>query len=604
MATLKGKSSLRIGGASGYWGDAALATPQLLSAGDLDVIVYDYLAEITMSIMARARAKDVNQGYAADFVTATLRQNLSQFAQQGVKIISNAGGVNPQGCADAIRALIKETGLDLKVAVITGDDLMDRAASFADQDVKEMFTGASFPDASSVSSINAYLGAFPIAAALDAGADIIITGRCVDSAVTLGACIHAFNWDKDDFDLLAAGSLVGHLIECGPQVTGGNFTDWESVGNIANIGYPIAEVLPDGTCTISKPGETSGRVSIGTVAEQMLYEIGDPQIYMLPDVACDFSNVTLAETGPDNVKVEGAKGHPPSHTYKVCATYADGFRAGIMTTFYGFDAEKKARTFAEAALSRARAVFREFNAGDFTETSIEILGADSQFGDFRQVSDPREVVMKLGVKHPTAMGAGLLLKEVAGLGLATPPGLSIFSSGRPKPSPVMRLYSFLTPKDDIEIRIDLDGNHVPFHPPETASASLAITRPAEPDLPSDTQVSVPLIKLAWARSGDKGDKANVGVIARDPDYLPYIWSALSCDAIAARLAHFIEGDDKVAAVDRFFLPGTNSMNFLIDRVLGGGGVASLRNDPQGKGYGQIILATDIPVSKAIAERLS
>lgn len=598
------EKTIRIGGASGYWGESAMATPQLLAEENLDFIVFDYLAEITMSIMARAHAKDETAGYARDFLTAVLQPNLEEIARQGVKIIANAGGVNPEACARDVRALVAQKGLALKVAVVTGDNLMDRRKAIASEAPREMFTGAPFPPAEKIASINAYLGAFPIAKALGAGADIVITGRCVDSAVTLGACIHAFSWGHDDWDRLAGGSLAGHILECGPQATGGNFTDWREAGDISNIGYPIAEIGADGAFTVTKPASTGGVVNVGTVSEQLLYEIGDPQDYLLPDVRCDFSAVEISGQGAGVVRVAGARGRSAPGAYKTSLTWQDGFRAGLMASFYGLEADEKARAFGDAALTRARKLFRHFNAGDFTETSIEVIGAEDQFGAFRQDFAPREVVLKLAAKHPDMMGAGILLKEAAGLGLATPPGLSGFSGSRPKPSPVLRLFSYLTPKEDIEISIDIDGETLPMRDARTGGDAPSPNRPAEPPAPSDAGPTVPLIALAWARSGDKGDKANIGVIARDGAYLPYIWAALDEKAVAERLGHFIHDGANAAKVSRYYLPGSHAINFLIDEVLGGGGVASIRNDPQGKGYAQLLLDMPIPVSPAIAEAVS
>ncbi|MFK7731863.1 MAG: acyclic terpene utilization AtuA family protein, partial [Pseudomonadales bacterium] len=232
-------SIIRIGGASGYWGDSARATPQLLADGNLDYIVYDYLAEITMSILARARAKNEQLGYATDFLTAALQPNIEEIARQGVRIISNAGGVNPQACAQAVREMLAEAKVDLKVAFVLGDNLLSQADELVDQNIEEMFSSETFPETDKLLSINAYLGAFPIAQALDMGADIVITGRSVDSAVTLGACIHQFGWGRDDVDRLAAGSLCGHILECGTQATGGNFTDWHLLqGRFETTGYP------------------------------------------------------------------------------------------------------------------------------------------------------------------------------------------------------------------------------------------------------------------------------------------------------------------------------------------------------------------------------
>lgn len=364
--------TLKIGGASGFWGESTSAAAQLLAVPGLDFLVFDYLAEITMSIMARARLKDPSKGYAVDFVDTVMAQNLADIAAKGTRVIANAGGVNPRACATALEALIAKQGLSLRVGIVEGDDLADRAAEFTDQ--AEMFSARPFPDPGKIASINAYLGAFPIAAALDGGADIVITGRWVDSAVTLGACIHHFGWGIDGPDLLAAGSLAGHLLECGPQSTGGNFTDWEQAGDIANIGYPVAEISADGSFTLTKPRGTSGIVSPLSVGEQMLYEIGDPRAYALPDVICDLSHVTLTQTGPDRVAVRGAKGRAPSGQLKVSATWQDGWRTGQVFQFNGRDATAKAHAFAQAGLDRTRARLKAVGLGDFDEVSIETFG--------------------------------------------------------------------------------------------------------------------------------------------------------------------------------------------------------------------------------------
>jgi hypothetical protein len=575
-----------------------MATPQLLQVEGMDYLVYDFLAEITMSILARARAAKPEMGYATDFISGVLKPNLREITDKKVKILTNAGGVNPEACGAAARELIKEAGLDLKVAVVTGDDLLDRAQDFAA--MQDMFSGADCPDPASLASVNAYLGGFPVAKALDGGADIVITGRSVDSAVTLGACIHAFGWQPQDLDALAGGSLAGHIIECGPQASGGNFTDWKLSGDIAEIGYPFIDIDGDGVFTVMKPEGTSGVVNVGTVSEQMLYEIGDPQAYLLPDVTCDFSGVTIEQAGDNQVRVAQAKGHTPPTHYKVCATYADGFRAGTLMSFIGLQAAAKAKSFAEAAFVRARNVLRQHNLADYSETSIEVIGDDSQFGEATSNPHAREVVLKIAAKHETQAGAGALLREISGLGLATPAGLSIFAGSRAKPSPVVRLFSFLLPKADLSIGLDVDGQKQSFEEAAVSGGDAPATPPVPDAPPEKGAVDVPLVKLAWGRSGDKGNKANIGIIARDAAYLPYIWAALDEDAIRHRFGHFI-GDNPALA--RFYLPGSHAMNILIEDALGGGGVASLRNDPQGKAYAQILLDHPIPIPQKLAESL-
>ena len=603
------KKQLRIGGASSFWGDADRSTYQLLQTGSLDVIVYDYLAEITMSIMARARARSEDAGYATDFLSAAMKPNLKEISNQGIKIISNAGGVNPKTCAKKLRRVILELGLDLKVACVYGDDLFDQRHMLGASDICEMFSGEPFPPIADLASINAYLGAFPIAQALTTGADIVVTGRCVDSAVTLGACIHAFDWKPEDLNRLAMGSLAGHILECGPQATGGNFTDWDQVPDIAQIGYPIIEIDDHGTFVCSKPEGTGGLVSVGTIAEQMVYEIGDPQAYILPDVICDFSNVTLEQVNENKVLVAGANGRAAPQDYKVCATYADGFRGGTTMTFYGVDAAKKAQKFADAAFTAARGSCEMLELPDYTEMSTEIIGAESQYGAYTYVTSPREVAIKIAAKHPVSAGIGILLREIVGLGLATPPGLSGFQGGRPKPSPIVRLYSFLLSKRLVNISVETEDS-VSDYSETTRHAGPAqpIVRPNPPSFPlGEELVKVPLIKLAFARSGDKGDKVNVGVIARRPEYLPYIYAELSIKSVANRLAHFFPDPtaiDCASKVERFFMPGCNGINFFIHDVLGGGGMASIRNDAQGKGFSQILLSAEIPVSKSIYDLAS
>ena len=591
------KSSIHIGGASGYWGESAMATPQLLSCKKLDYLVYDYLAEITMSIMAQAKAKDASRGYATDFIDHVLKPNIEEIAKNKVKVISNAGGINPEECGRIIRKIVKEKKLNLKVAIISGDNLIENLSKISKKKNKDMFSGADFPKNSDIMSINAYLGAFPIAKALDEGADIIITGRCVDSAVTLAACIHEFSWKRSDLDALASGSLAGHILECGPQATGGNFTDWEKVDDISNIGYPIAEIYQDGSFTITKPDNTGGLINIGTVSEQMLYEIGDPKAYILPDVICDFSEVKIIQVDKNKVHVSASKGYAVPNSYKTCLTYKDGYRSGNYLTFYGENSTKKAQKFADAAIDRTKKRITSSNLGEFEAISTEILGSESQFGNNHE---SLEVVLKIASKHKNKQAIEIFLKEISGLSLATPPGLSSFTgSGRAKPSPIIRLFSYLTLKSDVKIKIDLDTKQEIFSDKIPAKTNKAFQR-VFPKKAEQTEVEIVLKKLAWGRSGDKGNKANIGLIARKPEYIPYIWHSLTEKKLCEIFQHFL---GPKSTIERFYLPGSNSINILISDVLDGGGMASIRNDPQAKGFAQILLMQKISVSKLIAENL-
>lgn len=587
-----------IGCPSGYWGDAPAATTQLLAVPDIDFLVFDYLAEITMSILARARAKDPALGYAVDFVTAAVAPNLGIIAERGIKLISNAGGLNPRACAAAIRDHVRTAGLDLKVAAVIGDDLFDRREPIAAVAPREMLSDTAFPAVDRLTSINAYLGAMPIARALAEGADIVVTGRCVDSAVTLGACIHAFGWGSEEWDRLAGASLAGHVLECGPHATGGNYTDWRTIPRLDAVGYPIAIVERDGSFTVTKPEGSGGAVTVGTVAEQMVYEIGDPQNYLLPDVTCDFSAVTLHEDGADRVRVSGAAGRAATGSYKVCATYRDGFRGGSIVGFYGADAEAAAQSFADGVLARTETALAAAGEPQLSATSIEMIGAESHYGVARRSPAAREVALKIAVKHPTQAGVARFLRELSGFGLATPPGLTGFAATRPRPSPVVRLFSFLLDKSEITASVELDGIDI-GEVTTAAGAPPPAHRPPPPRPPDLTgAVEVPLARLARGRSGDKGDSVNIGVIARRPEYLPYLWAALTPEAIRPRFAHFVTG-----SIERYFMPGPSALNVLMTGALDGGGIASLRMDPQGKGFAQLLLNMPVAVPPSIAEAL-
>ena len=594
---------IRIGGATGYWGEADLALPQFLAEGDLDFIVFDYLAEITMSIMARAKAADPEKGYAIDFVSAIVAPHLQAIADSGVKLISNAGGVNPEACGRAIRQLIEDAGLSLKVAVITGDDLMPKLDEVLAAEPAEMFTGEPTPPRDAIASANAYLGAFPVAEALNQGADIVVTGRCVDSAVTLGACIHRFGWQRNDLDLLAAGSLAGHLIECGPQATGGNYTDWQEVADtLHEIGYPIAEIAADGGVVMTKPKGTGGCVTVGTVGEQLLYEIGDPAAYYLPDVICDFTQVALEQVDQDRVSVAGALGRGVPAQYKTSMTWADGWRAGMIGFYVGARAAEKARIFADEAIQRARRKLSKMGAPDYVDVCVEVVGDESHWGEAARYVRSREVAVKVACRHADRRATDLLMRELAGVGLGAPAGFCAFAGTRPKSSPVIRLFSILADRDLVDIQIHtadqsqsfLDSVAATETPADAGAESIDIGALADE---SAEQIEVPLERLAWARSGDKGDKANIGVMARKREYFPWIAAALTESYVASRFAHFMASPE----MDRYVLPGLPALNFVLHHALGGGGVASLRNDPQAKGYAQILLDTPVSIPAQLLE---
>ena len=591
------RETVRIGCASAFWGDSTAGVEQLVRRGEIDFLVFDYLAEITMSLLARARARKPELGYVPDFVEA-IAPLLPEIKQKGIRIVSNAGGINPQAAATALRRKAEEVGIMLNIAVVTGDDLTSRADEIRAAGVTEMFSGAVMPE--KLTTMNAYLGAQPIALALDRGADVVITGRCVDSAVVLGPMVHTFGWSWTDYDKLAQGSLAGHLLECAAQVTGGLFTDWRDVPGWDDMGMPIAVCSSDGSFVVTKPPGTGGLVVPLSVCEQMLYEIGDPAAYILPDVVCDFRDVSMTVSGPDQVRVTGARGRPPTPTLKVSATWHDGYRVIGTLTIGGYEAAAKAERAGEAILARVRRLLSARGIPYFSETSIEVLGSESMYGPWRHsaAKDNREVVLKIGARHRDQEALEMLAREIFPPGSSMAQGITGFFAGRPGVQPVLRLFSFLWPKEKMPQVVHFGGAdiNVPFAPSQPLLPSAAV--PAAPKAVGVADATLPLIALAVGRSGDKGNSANIGLIARKPDYLPWIRAALMEEVVRDWFAHL-----GVTKVERFELPGMNAFNFLLHDALGGGGVASLRVDAQGKAYAQMLMDYPIPVPSALANLL-
>ncbi|KAK8748133.1 hypothetical protein OTU49_016330 [Cherax quadricarinatus] len=546
-----------------------------------------------MSLLTAAHAKKPEFGYAPDFVLFAIGPHLNEIKRRGIRVLSNAGGINPEGCAIALRQAAGKSGVDLKVAVVTGDNLMPRKEELVSSGVPDMKSGLPLPQ--TVHSMNAYLGAGPIAHALAEGADIVITGRCADSSLALAPLMHEFGWQSKDLDLLAAGSLAGHLIECGAQATGGIYTDWHTVPDWHNIGFPIADVSNTGTILITKPSGTGGIVNCGTIAEQMLYEIGDPRAYILPDVVCDFSSVKLSQV-EEGVVVTGAKGKPPTDSYKVSATYMDGYKMTAVCCIGGPKSKEKGKKTAEAIILRCRNIFKMLKIPDFKRTHIQILGGEDTYGSHSSSDDgPREGVIWISVHHADRKALELVSLEIAAAGTGMAPGLTSIVGGRPKPSPLLHLHSFLIIKNECKINISMDGkDKVHSELSEYWVPSATYDYADQPVSHVSGLItgskSYRLEELAITRSGDKANSSNIGVIARHPAFYPYLKQALTSQSVADYFTHVFPADvNPVECVKRYEVDGIHGLNFVLENSLGGGGVASLRSDPQGKAFGQMLL---------------
>ncbi|MGD2060112.1 MAG: DUF1446 domain-containing protein [Acidimicrobiia bacterium] len=573
------RAKVTLSGAAGAWGDSSLSTPQLLADGRSDYIVYEGLAEITMAILSRAMVKDPDQGYARDIIE-TIAGNLAGYRSRGMKVVTNAGGVNPTAAADLIRRADGTT----RVAVVSGDDLMDNGRVLASAGL----SGTPL-------SANVYLGARPIAAALDAGADVVITGRVADSALFLGPLIHEFGWRPEQFDLLSAGSLVGHLLECGPQSTGGLLTDWQDTASWAHPGYPIAEVSPDGGFELTAPAGSDALVDVRTVAEQLLYEIGDPSRYLLPDVTCDWWEVKVEQSGSNVVAVSGARGWAPPETLKGCAQVPDGWRTTMLLFVGGRDAVAKARRSAHDLVERGRSMLATSGLPDFRETDVEILGAEDTYGANARAGATREVVLKIAVHHDDRDAVAAFVREIPSIALSGPPGVAGGGAGLARPTPLIRLECFPVDRGAVRPYVELDGVAVPFEEPRVGGESPP-PRVVGIEEYSGPTVTMPLFTVAHGRSGDKGADVNIGIRARHPDLYMVLLRELTVERVARYLAHL-----GASEVKRFELPGIAAVNFVLVGGLGAGGTASLRFDPQGKAVAQQLLDMEIGIPGALAD---
>ncbi|MFN8002514.1 MAG: acyclic terpene utilization AtuA family protein [Acidobacteriota bacterium] len=449
--------TIRIANGQGYWGDWLEAPIHLVERGPIDYLTLDYLAEITMSIMQKMRARDPQSGYARDFLQVVARV-LPQCLEKNIKIVANAGGVNPQACVAGLAEVVKKLGLAGKVTVgvVAGDDIMDRLDDFLAQgiELKNMETSAPLATIRDrVASANVYFGAAPIAAALAQGAQIVVTGRCTDTGLALGPLMHEFGWQADDWDKLSAGTIAGHIIECGAQTTGGNHqVDWQSIPDFWNIGYPIVEASEDGSFVVTKHPNTGGRVSLATVTEQLMYEMGDPHNYITPDCIADFTTISLADEGENRVRVSGIKGKPATDLYKVSLSFSDGYKAVGGLIYAWPDAYEKAKACDAMLRKRLASLGLKFD-----EIRSQYVGVNATHeglgGD--PAPDIAEVMLRVGVRSHDKAAVDRFTKEIAPLALSGPPTVTGFGGGRPKVEEVVAYWPALMPKSAVVPQVEI-----------------------------------------------------------------------------------------------------------------------------------------------------
>ncbi len=441
--------SLKVGNGAGFWGDNVDAPLELVRAGKLDILTLEYLAELTLAILAHLRSKEPKAGYATDFPDLLERLAPDLKEQTGLGIVTNAGGLNPRACAVRCGEILARNGLeDLPIGVVTGDDILGQIPTWIAEglDLSNLETGEPIHElADRLVCANAYLGAWPIVEALQGGARIVLTGRVADASLTLGPAAARFGWARDSWPLLAGGTVAGHLIECGAQVSGGLWHAWEAINDLAGIGYPIAEIEPDGSSTITKPEGSGGLVSVANVTEQLVYEIDDPRCYRTPDVDVDLTTVQLRQDGPDRVQVSGAIGQAPSETLKVSAIYRDGWTASGLLAVVGQNAEAKARAAGRIVLNRVqRAGF------ELADSLVECIGGgDVVPGVVLPETPPWEVMLRVSVRDPRREAVERFCKELAPLVTAGPPGIAGYATGRPSPRPAFGYWPTLVPRERI-----------------------------------------------------------------------------------------------------------------------------------------------------------
>ena len=584
--------AIKIANCSGFYGDRLSAALDMVEGGPIDVLTGDYLAELTMTILYEQKQKRATGGYVGTFMKQ-LKDVLGICMEKNIKIVTNAGGLNPKGMALAVEALALEMGVKTKVAYIDGDDLVPRIQELQAQG--ETFTNMDrdIPLASTDNetvTANAYLGAWGIKEALDQGADVVICPRVTDAAVVIGPAAWKFNWQRADYDALAGALAAGHIIECGAQATGGNYSFFQEVPSFHNMGYPIAEIEADGSFTVTKHPGTGGLVSVGTVKAQLLYEISSPA-YLNPDVIAHFDTLSIEQTGDDRVYVSGCRGSSPPPTHKVCINTVGGYRNGLDIVLTGLDIEDKAKIFTDT-------LFQSVGGRDqFDEVSEQLVRSDKENPETNETA---YATLRLSVKskNPALVGRVFSAKMIE-LALANYPGF-ISKVGPGGGCSFISYWPALVDSKYITENVYIDGAKTEVHPTSQLGLEPMYYQqlPVKiPDVPAGELVTIPFGRLFGTRSGDKGGCANVGVWAKTPQAYGFLHDYLTVEKFKELMA-----DTAQFKIDRYDLPNLNALNFYIHGILGEGVSSSVRMDSQAKSMGEYIRAKHIEVPKVLAQQ--
>jgi hypothetical protein len=579
---------IRIANCSGFYGDRISAAAEMVDGGPIDVLTGDWLAELTMLILARTQAKHARGGYARSFVTQ-MEQVMGTCLDRGIKVVSNAGGLDPDSCAEAVAEVADRLGLAPRIAYVRGDDLLPRLGELiaAGVDLAHLDTGAPIGDISRFISANAYLGCWGIVDALERGADIVITGRVTDAAVVCGPAAWHHGWARDDWDALAGGVVAGHVIECGTQATGGNYSFFAEVPGLARPGFPWAEVAADGSSVIGKHDGTGGQVSIGTVTSQLLYEIASPA-YLGPDVTARFDTIELAEVGPDRVRISGIQGEPPPNTLKVAMNELGGFRNDLAIALTGLDIEAKA-ALVEDGFWRAC----PYGPDDFASVTTRLVRTDKADPP---TNEEAVALWRLTVKDPDERKVGRAVSNaMIELALANIPGFFGVGGGPSSGRPYGVYRPAVVPADLVPQHVVVLGGEQTVIESTAPSGTTQVTPRPGPlaAVPTDPTRPVPLGRVVGARSGDKGGNANLGVFARTDEAWAWLDDFLTTDRLRALLPETV-----ALEVQRHRLPALRSLNFVLIGLLQEGVAASTRQDGQAKSLGEWLRArvVDIPAS--------